>query len=183
MTKAVRTEQAWFPMRVTYQRELKVKTALDEIGVENFLPMKSVLSEAGGHRHYAVVPAVSNLIFLHETFDRIAELKRSYTELMPLRFIMTRPVDRTRPEAITVSDHKMTDFIRIASHTDDSVMFLNVSDVEGKEGRKVLVTAGEFAGVEGVVKRVQKNRRVVVQLGDLAAVAISFTPPVYLKYI
>ena len=26
----------WFPMRVTYQREMKVKAELDRLGIENF---------------------------------------------------------------------------------------------------------------------------------------------------
>ena len=173
----------WFAMRVTYQRELKVKTVLDEMGVECFLPMKTVLSERGGHRHYENVPAVSNLIFLHSTRDHITELKNSYGELAPLRYMMTHPLDGSRPVPITVAEHDMKNFIRVASHTDDSVMFLDLSDVEGKEGRKVLITQGEFAGVEGYVKRIKQNKRVVVQLNDLAAVAITFTPPVYLKFI
>ena len=77
----------------------------------------------------------------------------------------------------------MQNFMRVASHTDDSVMFLDMSDVQGKVGRKVLITQGEFAGVEGYVKRIKQNKRVVVQLNDLAAVAISFTPPVFLKFL
>ena len=35
-------------MRVTYQREMKVKAALDKLEVENFLPMKTALTEQGG---------------------------------------------------------------------------------------------------------------------------------------
>ena len=30
----------WFPMRVTYQREMKVKAELDRQGIENFVPMR-----------------------------------------------------------------------------------------------------------------------------------------------
>ena len=30
----------WFPMRVTYQREMKVKAELDRLGIENFVPMR-----------------------------------------------------------------------------------------------------------------------------------------------
>lgn len=29
----------WFPMRVTYSRELKVKAELDRLEIENFIPM------------------------------------------------------------------------------------------------------------------------------------------------
>lgn len=173
----------WYAMRVTYQREMKVKVVLDDMGVECFLPMKTVLSERGGHRHYETVPAVSNLIFLHSTRQRITELKNSYAELAPLRYMMTHPLDGTRPQPITVPEADMQNFIRVASHTDDSVMFLDMSDVQGKEGRRVLITQGEFAGVEGYVKRIKQNKRVVVQLNDLAAVAISFTPPVFLKFL
>ena len=32
--------KAWFPMRVTYQREMKVKAELDRLGIENFVPMR-----------------------------------------------------------------------------------------------------------------------------------------------
>jgi len=173
----------WFPMRVTYNRELKVKTALDEMGLENFLPMKTVLSVRGGHRHYENVPAVSNLLFIHSYRERITVLKNSYYDLSPLRYMMTKPLDGSHPEIITVADHDMENFMRVASKTDDSVMFLDLSDVEGKVGKRVLVTQGEFAGVEGYVIRVKQNKRVVVQLEDLAAVAITFTPPVYLQFL
>ena len=30
----------WFPMRVTYHRELKIKEQLDLLGIENFVPMR-----------------------------------------------------------------------------------------------------------------------------------------------
>lgn len=183
MSESQTSKVEWYAMRVTYQREVKVKAVLDEMGVECFLPMKTVLSERGGHRHYETIPAVSNLIFLHSTRAQITELKNSYGELAPLRYIMTYPLDGTRPRPITVPEDAMRNFMRVASHTDDSVMFLDLSDVQGKEGRKVLITQGEFAGVEGYVKRIKQNKRVVVQLSDLAAVAISFTPPVFLKFL
>ena len=31
--------KSWFPMRVTYSRELKVKAELDRLKIENFIPM------------------------------------------------------------------------------------------------------------------------------------------------
>lgn len=178
-----KTEVRWFPMRVTYQREQKVKAALDKIGVENFLPMKTVLSEQGGHRHFETIPAVNNLIFVHSVRDYVTQIKNEYEDLRALRYIMTRPLDGSRPQPIAISDQEMEDFIRVASHTDDSVMHIDLSDIEGKTGRPVLITQGEFAGVKGYLKRIHQNKRVVVQLQDLAAVAITFTPPIYLRYL
>ena len=31
--------KTWFPMRETYQREMKVQAELDRLGIENFVPM------------------------------------------------------------------------------------------------------------------------------------------------
>lgn len=36
----------WFPMRVTYGREMKVKAELDRLGIESFLPMKYKVVES-----------------------------------------------------------------------------------------------------------------------------------------
>ncbi len=38
----------WFPMRVTYQREMKVKAELDRLGIENFVPMRYRIAERRG---------------------------------------------------------------------------------------------------------------------------------------
>ena len=59
--------KTWFPMRVTYQREMKVKAELDRLGIENFVPMryKVVESQNDGDMELrrVLVPAISNLIF------------------------------------------------------------------------------------------------------------------------
>ena len=57
-------EVCWFPMRVTYNRELTVKKELDALGIENFVPMHYELREKDGARKRVLVPAVHNLIFV-----------------------------------------------------------------------------------------------------------------------
>ena len=78
--------KAWFPMRVTYQREMKVKAELDRLGIENFM--------------------------------------------------------------------------RVASVTDDSVMFLDEETVVGKEGKRVEIMGGPFVGVTGVIRRVKRCKSI-----------------------
>ena len=60
-------KSCWFPMRVTYSQELKIKASLDEEGIENFLPMAYQLVDTSGERHRTLVPAIHNLIFVHST--------------------------------------------------------------------------------------------------------------------
>ena len=72
--------KTWFPMRVTYQREMKVKAELDRLGIENFVPMRYKVMESqndgDSELRRVLVPAISNLIFVRSTQERLSELKR-----------------------------------------------------------------------------------------------------------
>jgi hypothetical protein len=53
----------WFPMRVTYSRELKVKAELDRLEIENFVPMTyKLIGDDTDNPHRELVPAINNLI-------------------------------------------------------------------------------------------------------------------------
>ena len=84
---------------------------------------------------------------------------------------------------MTVPDAQMQNVMRVASKTDDSVLFLNDETVVGKEGKRVLITGGVFEGVTGVIRRVKHCKRVVVELEGIASVAIAFVPAVLIKEI
>jgi hypothetical protein len=170
-------------MRVTYHRELKIKSLLDELGIENFLPMHYELIETKtGGKKSVLTPAIHNLLFVHSTQERLTELKMTREELSPMRYIMKRSLDK-QSEILTVPDQQMDNFMRVASVQDDRVMFLDCNNFINKIGQRVKIIDGFFAGVEGVIKRINKNKRVVVQLEGLAAVAIAFIPSSQLTLI
>ena len=176
----------WFPMRVTYSREMKVKGELERLEIENFVPMKCrvVESRTDGTTELRreLVPAISNLIFVRSTQERITELKRTNEVLEPLRYMLDY-TNGDGPVIMTVGDSEMENFMRVASRTDDSVMFLDENSVVGKEGKRVLITGGAFEGVTGLIRRVKRCKRVVVELEGIASVAIAFVPAVLLKEI
>ena len=74
----------------------------------------------------------------------------------------------------------MNNFIKVASVLDDRIFFIENLKFAGKPGQKVKVIEGDFAGVEGTIKRVKKNKCVVVQIEHVAAVAIAFLPAAFL---
>ena len=186
----------WFPMRVTYQREMKVKAELDRLEIENFIPMTYRFTESRKQGdtelrreleftesrkqgdmelRRELVPAINNLIFVHSTQERISELKVSNELLEPLRYM----IDQTAGEAhtiMTVPDKQMENFMRVASVTDDTVMFLDETTIVGKEGKRVEIMGGPFEGVTGVIRRVKRCKRVVVELEGITCVAIAFVP-------
>ena len=64
--------KVWFPMRVTYSRELKVKAELDRLEIENFVPMMyKLMDDDTDNPHRELVPAINNLIFVHSSQERI----------------------------------------------------------------------------------------------------------------
>ena len=178
--------KTWFPMRVTYQREMKVKAELDRLGIENFVPMryKVVESQNDGDTELrrVLVPAISNLIFVRSTQERVSELKRRNEVLEPLRYMMDYTASQEHA-IMTVVDGEMENFMRVASRTDDSVMFLDNETVVGKEGKRVEIMGGAFEGVTGVIRRVKRCKRVVVEIEGVASVAIAYVPAGMLKEI
>ena len=176
----------WFPMRVTYQREMKVKAELDRQGIENFVPMryKVVESQNNGDTELrrVLVPAINNLIFVRSTQERVSELKRTNEVLEPLRYMMDHTAAREHA-IMTVADGEMENFMRVASRTDDSVMFLDNETVAGKEGKRVEIMGGAFEGVTGVIRRVKRCKRVVVEIEGVASVAIAYVSAGMLKEI
>ena len=175
-----------FPMRVTYQREMKVKAELDRLGIENFVPMryKVVESQNDGDMELrrVLVPAISNLIFVRSTQERLSELKRRNEVLEPLRYMMDHTAVGEHA-IMMVADREMENFMRVASQTDDSVMWLDDETIVGKEGKRVEIMGGAFEGVVGVIRRVKRCKRVVVELEGIASVAIAYVPAGLLREI
>ena len=176
----------WFPMRVTYQREMKVKAELDRLGIENFVPMRYKVMErqndGDAELRRELVPAISNLIFVRSTQERLSELKQTNEVLEPLRYMMDHTAAQEHA-IMTVADREMENFMRVARRTDDSVMFLDNETVVGKEGKRVEIMGGAFEGVTGVIRRVKRCKRVVVEIEGVASVAIAYVPAGVLKEI
>lgn len=174
----------WYPMRVTYGREMKVKGELDRLKIECFIPMtyKIVESRTDGppELRRELVPAISNLVFVRSTQERITELKRTNEVLEPLRYMLDF-TNGDGPVIMTVGEREMENFMRVATKTDDSVMFLDENTIVGKEGKRVKIMGGAFEGVEGVIRRVKRCKRVVVELEGIMSVAIAHVPVGLLK--
>lgn len=181
------TEKRWFPMRIAYgraERTFSVKKFLDEKNVENFLPMKYEKKLVDGHRKLIKVPALDGLIFINTSESHLIYIKRHNETLQSLRFMMWTPHNKNeQPHIITIPQTAMDNFMRVASVEDDRVMFLPNKDFSQKIGRRVRVTDGVFAGVEGTIYRVKKDRRVVVTLDQVCSVAIAYINPNYLREI
>lgn len=173
----------WYPMRVTYNREMKVQASFLSFGIESFIPMRYEFVTDGDDCGRRLVPAVHNLIFVRSTKDIITKLKHSYEVFEPLRYIVSNSVtDGGFPKILTVRDRDMENFIR-ACRVGTDIEYLRYDPFLDKPGQRVRVINGKFAGVEGVVKRIRKNKRVVVMISGVTAVMLNSIPYTWLEKI
>lgn len=173
----------WFPMRVTYNRELKIKRLLDELEIENFIPMRYGYVKTKNGKKKKLMPAIRNLIFVKSSQTLLSELKMTRAEFEPMRYMTKKSLSDGKNEIIHVPDSQMENFMRVASVPDERIMILDNNDFISKIGKRVEITEGYFAGVEGVIKRIKRNKHVVVQIDGVAAVAITFVPTSCLSFI
>ena len=119
------TDIRWFPMRVTYNRELKVKSELDDLGIENFIPMQYKIVDTRDGRRRQLVPAIHNLIFVRSAQTELSALKMTRKELEPLRYMHRVRTDTGRSEILWIPDREMENFLLVARKEDDSIRFLD----------------------------------------------------------
>ena len=164
---------AWYAIRVTYSREMIFKEYLDGHNVENFIPMHYESTDL------KLVPIIHNLVFVHSTKRSIDTFKSELEVRLPIRYIM----DKATGRPIIIPDKQMQDFIAVSGTYDDQLVYLDPVSVILKKGDKVRITGGIFSGVEGVFVRVKGDRRVVVSIQGIMAVATAFIHPSLIEKI
>ena len=175
--KKGREKKVWYAIRVTYHRELKVKEDLDARGITCFVPMQYRREERHGVMIKRLVPSVHNLIFIYITPTGMTEYKK--TTDLPIRYMMNR---ETR-KPITVPTREMENFIKIAGTYDEKLIYLNPNPGDFAKGERVRIIGGMFAGAEGVFVRIKGDRRVVVNIEGLVAVATTYVHPSMIEKI
>ncbi|MEG2493433.1 MAG: UpxY family transcription antiterminator [Rikenellaceae bacterium] len=160
---------AWYAIRVTYCRELKLKEYLEKKDIKYFLPMRYEIKIKHGKKIKEIVPVIHNLIFIYTTRAQLDFIKPKTEEFAGMRYIM----DRTINEPITIPNVQMQNFIAVSESYDEDLRYLSNEEMGLIKGDKVRITNGVFAGVEGVFVKLNgtRARRVVVEVAGIAAVA------------
>ena len=169
----------WYALRVTYSRELLLKEYLDTEGIENFIPMHYEYRIKDGRRIRKLVPAVHNLVFVHTSRNRIDWIKESAGINIPIRYIMNREYR----QPVIIPDVQMRNFMAVSGNYDQAVLYFEPSGLTLPKGARVRITGGLFAGVEGELVRVCHDRRVVVSIEGVMAVATTFIHPSLVEII
>ena len=196
------TQLFWYALKVFYNKVFDFEDLLQGMGYETYFPVELVRLTGEDHlraaRRLATPdstrsqsrfvqagpaifrrkPVVNSLIFVHAPAEDIPKIR---FEIEGRGFIYMTP-DWKQPEVIP--DRQMGMFRMVASSGADGLQFFSDDDITRyRKGDRVRVTEGPLKGAEGYIKRIKKDRRLLVAIEGFVAVAVSFIPPQFLEKV
>lgn len=163
----------WYAAR-TFHREREIAERLRRMGIEHFIPFHTVHREQNGVVRKREEPVIPNLVFIRCAPSTGAALTRD------LGFRMNYIKHRNTFTPVTIPDKQMDDFIFLLNYSDTAG---EIIEGEIKQGDRVRVIKGDFAGIEGELVRIKKHKRVIIKLYDTISFAMVFIPLGYLQKI
>ena len=171
-------ETHWYALKVFYNKVPELKARLDAASLECFCPLG-----------VACKPLVAGLLFVHCTEPQLLEWRKTapqdikfviYTrkEVRPSRFDL---LEQEHDVPAPIPEREMEAFMLVTG-TDASLFdVLGPDDPKYRTGQRVRVTQGPFAGAEGYVQRIKKDRRLVITVSGIVAIATVHINPKYLE--
>lgn len=167
----------WYVLFAANGKIRKVKTYLDAYKVETFFPMYYAERKIPNQNRTKQIlnPVITNLLFVRSSKKALDPLlKEIKIDLNHTSDFYYR--DKGTKKIIIVPDEQMQNFIKVAGSTEEQIIYLSIEEANLKKGTKVRIIGGVFKGVEGTFMRVRGDKRVVVSIPNLFAVATAYLP-------
>ena len=139
-------------------------------------PLMRQAQEAGHRVYYA--DCLSNIFFIQCPVEWLISFKKSHLS----DFMIYTEAGGSKPAPIR--EQEMDTFIMVTSvqYNNPDIEVLEPK-VQYTQGDQVRVTDGIYKGAIGTVKRIKKDRKLIVAITGVAVVAISHIPMCYLEKI
>lgn len=149
----------WYALKVFYNRTERVREEISGLAKEIYAPRN----------------VISSLMFVRTTPAKLEYIRKDHYKHLK---VYSQPGERT---PYVIPDREMEVFKFVTSMEDKNLTVIDPEAVNYKAGEHVHVTGGIFKGAEGYIKRIQGNKRLVVSIEGVVAVATSYIPAVYLE--
>ena len=120
-------------------------------------------------------PLLGSIVFLRCSEQFLFGLKSDFYS----RIAVYR--DSARTGFATISDAEMDNFRMVVNIKGQEYIPLTITNPQFLKGSRVRVLDGPFKGAVGVVRRIKGDRRLVVSVSGICAVATSFIRPELLE--
>lgn len=170
---------AWYAMKVFFNRTEAAATEISALGAEVYLPMQTVVTERNGMRKRVQKPAIASLLF----FRSDAETAEAASRRLNDRAMLYRMESSGRSIPAAISEREMQIFRLVVSSGAEGLEFIADDPQRFAKGDAVRVTGGPLAGAEGHIVRLRGDRRLVVSVRGVCAVATAYIPQCFLQPI
>lgn len=169
---------SWYALKIFYNKVIALKARLEELGFECYCAL-----DADGK------PAVSQLLFVRCTESQLTAYSRIPAQDIQFAIYTRKEMRRSQLDNMEIEqdvpapipEREMQAFILVTSASPGTYEVLGPDQPKYHTGQKVRVTEGNFAGCEGYVKRIKKDRRFVMTVTGVVAVATVHIEPQYLE--
>lgn len=196
-------EENWYALKIFFNKVFEVEIELQELGLESYFPV--VLKEMKGKDFFRVkkrlstpdsrrndnmyvsegprifkrVPVVNSLVF----FKALPSMVPSVAQIISGRGFIYMNAEREKPAVIPT--RQMEIFRMVSTSGAEGLEFFSESNIVNyAKGDKVRVTMdGPLKGAEGYIKRIKKDRRLLVAIEGFIAVATAYIPPEFLEKV
>lgn len=169
----------WYALKVFYNKVFEIEDLLAKDKIESYIPCETTLVERGGVKKRIRRPVISSLLFFHSTEKQAMALQQRLTDRV---ILYTRIIDMKK-EPLAIPEREMNLFMLVSSSGEKGVEYLGDDRIEFHSGEHVRVTDGSFKGAEGYIHRIKGNRRLIVSIQGVCAVATSYIPQCFLVKI
>ena len=166
---------SWYALKIFYNRTPLI---LERLRVLNNDLAKEAEEEGRIHipvEHYYALnakgkPLVSGLLFVKCSLKEVLRIKKENDD----KLLIYQDADR-KPAAI--AQREMDSFMAVTRAAQAGLEYVGEDLPEYHQGDLVRVKSGPYAGVEGYIRRVKKDRRLFVCISGVAVVATAFMDP------
>lgn len=175
----------WYALRAFKRKVFKIREDFENQNFKTYIAMRRVTEAADGritHKDEQIIP---QLLFVCCAEKDLKAYKEAHKEdFMIYCHKVTDASGFTHQEAAPIPEAQMKAFIFITS-TGDGKDIEYYADImpHFEEGERVQVTDGIYKGATGFIKRIKRDRKLLVAIEGVAVVAISNIPMNYLQKI
>lgn len=169
----------WFALRAFWNKTQPLIAEADKAGVRTYYAIRTVDNLKSGSLDYKEVPYVPSLFFVQCKLSWLLAFKRSHIS----DFMIYSDATNRHPAPIRDAEMEMFIMVTQAQNNSNDVEYLGEPKPEYVQGDRVRVTQGLYKGAEGVVRRIKKDRKLLVAITGVAVMAISHIPMCYLEKV
>ena len=175
----------WYALRVTYGREKKAYDYLVGKHVEAYYPTIKTVKEVNGKRKNVEESRLPNIFFARGTEEEIKSFVYDNINLPYLRFYYkhTHTGARIMKTPLIVPDNQIKSLQIICEKEGSDTLVLQEEVTKFKQGEKVKIIEGNFAGVTGIVARYRGQQRVGLVIDGLLTAVTAYIPSAFLQAI